>query len=78
MRISIENKGYFINRSDFTEALSTYRDEQQTFAGIPLSRIEESVVNIIRRKYPSTEVNHLKKVLFLFVNVQSYSLEYRG
>jgi hypothetical protein len=50
------NKNNLINRSDFTEALSTYRREQQTLAGIPLARIEEDVANIIRRKYPSTEV----------------------
>ncbi len=67
MRISIENKGCFFNRSDFTEALSTYRDEQQTLTGIPLARIEEGVVNIIQRKYPPIEVNDYKEVLFLSI-----------
>jgi len=37
-----------------------YREEKQTLAGIPLARIEEDIVNILRRKYLSTEVNKKK------------------
>jgi hypothetical protein len=45
------------DRSDFTEALYSYRHEQQTLAGLSLSQIEESVLNIIRSKYPSKQVD---------------------
>ena len=47
----------FSNRSDFTEAIHTYRQQQQTLAGIPLNRLEEDLIQIIRRKYPNIEVN---------------------
>jgi len=63
-------KRNLIDRSDFTEALSVYRQEQQTLTGIPLTRIKEDVVNIIRGKYPSTEVKQffLSFLLFLFLS----------
>jgi len=52
-----------LDRSDFTEALDTYRREQQTLTGLSLTQIEEGVLSIIRTKYPSQQVH--KNILFL-------------
>jgi hypothetical protein len=46
-------------RSDLTDALYSYRQEQQTLAGRSLSQIEEGVLNIIRSKYPSKQVDKI-------------------
>jgi hypothetical protein len=40
-----------------TEAIYAYRQEQQTLTGLSLSQIEEGVLTIVRKKYPS-EVIH--------------------
>ena len=48
---------YIFIRSDFTEALCAYRQAQQTLAGLSLPQIEEGVLNIVRNKYPSKQVN---------------------
>ncbi|CAF1172549.1 unnamed protein product [Adineta ricciae] len=42
-------------KSNFTEALYAYRQEQQTLAGLSLSQIEDGVLNIVRSKYPSEQ-----------------------
>ncbi|UJR23681.1 hypothetical protein I4U23_026664 [Adineta vaga] len=44
-------------KSDFTEAIYAYRQEQQTLAGLSLSQIEEGVLNIVRNKYPSKQID---------------------
>jgi hypothetical protein len=54
----------FFIRSDFTEALYAYRQAQQTLAGLSLSQIEEGVLNIVRNKYPSKQVNKTLKFDF--------------
>jgi len=57
----------FFDRSDFTEALYSYRQEQQTLAGLSLTQIEEGVLNIIRSKYPSKQVN--KTCCFIHISI---------
>ena len=52
---------HLLDRSDFIEALYTYREEQRTLAGLSLSQIEEGILNILRNKYLSRQV--LKYVL---------------
>ena len=47
----------FLISSDFTEALYAYRQEQQTLAGLSLSQIEEGILNLVRNKYSSKQVN---------------------
>jgi hypothetical protein len=47
------------DRTDFTEALYAYRREQQTLAGLSLTQIEEGVLNLVRNKYPSKQVNKI-------------------
>lgn len=42
--------------SDFKDALYTFRQERQTLAGLNLDRIEESLLDIVRRKYPDEKV----------------------
>ena len=54
------------NRSDFTEAIHTYRQHQQTLAGIPLNRLEEDLIGIVRRKYPNNEVSEELTTLLFF------------
>ena len=46
-------------RSDFKDALYTFRQERQTLAGLNLDRIEESLLDIVRRKYPDEKVDSL-------------------
>lgn len=48
---------YLLNRTDFTEALYSYRQAQQTLAGLSLSQIEEGVLTLVRNKYPTKQVN---------------------
>jgi hypothetical protein len=61
----------FLHRSDFTEALETYRREQQTLTGLSLTQIEEGVLSIIRSKYPSKQVN---KNILLLIEVSIFIL----
>lgn len=53
---------YFLSSSDFTEALYSYRREQKTLIGLSLSQIEDGVLNVIRNKYPSEQVNRFYSV----------------
>jgi hypothetical protein len=50
---------HILRRTDFTEALYAYRQEQQTLAGLSLSQIEEGVLSVVRRKYPSQQVSKI-------------------
>ncbi|CAF1222707.1 unnamed protein product [Adineta steineri] len=46
------------SKSDFAEALYAYRNEQQTLAGLSLTQIEEGVLNIVRNKHPTKQVDN--------------------
>lgn len=43
--------------SDFTDALYGYRQEKRTLTGLSLTQIEEGVLNNLRRKYSTGQVN---------------------
>lgn len=52
-----------MDRSDFTEALYTYRRERGSLAGLSLQTIEEGLWNIVREKHTITNSADVRETI---------------